>query len=82
MFQDVFINFTNIKPGDIFGALARRLTGQVWHLRSVLLAVLGLGGPQSATQRAGLERDSFGLHKMLVVATESGKVWNFKYSIA
>lgn len=62
------------QTGDIFGALARRLTGQVLHFRSVVLAVLGLGAPQSATQRAGLVRDSFGLHKMLVVATESGKV--------
>lgn len=61
--------------GDIFGALARRLTGQVLHFRNVILAVLGVGAPQSATQRAGLVRDSFGLHKMLVVATESGKLF-------
>lgn len=44
-------------------------------MRNLVLAVLGMGAPQSATQRAGLVRDSFGLHKMLVVATESGKVY-------
>lgn len=45
------------------------------HLRNTVLAVLGMGASPSATQRAGLVRDAFGLHKMLVVLTASGKLF-------
>lgn len=36
---------------------------------------MGLGPPLSATQKAGLVRDAFGLHKLIVVVTTSGKVF-------
>lgn len=36
---------------------------------------MGLGPAPSATQKAGLIRDAFGLHKMLVVLTKTGKVY-------
>lgn len=62
-------------PGDVIGALGRRLAGQVTHLRNTVLAVLGLGALPSATQQAGLVRDAFGLHKMLVILTASGKLF-------
>lgn len=65
--------FPNI--GDILGALARRLTGQIAHLRNTLLTIAGFGAQPSATQRAGLVRDAFGLHKMLVILTASGKLF-------
>jgi hypothetical protein len=44
------------------------------QLRALLLTILGLGEPPSAGQRAGLVRDEFGLHKMIVVASSAGKV--------
>lgn len=37
--------------------------------------VLGLGAPPSFSQKAGLVRDDFGLHKMMVILTESGKMF-------
>jgi len=39
-----------------------------------VLTILGLGEPPSAGQRAGLVRDEFGLHKMVVVVSSAGKV--------
>lgn len=60
--------------GDVFGALVRRISSQISHIRNVLLTVFGFGAPPSASQKAGLIRDAFGLHKMIVVVTESGKV--------
>lgn len=60
--------------GDVLGAMTRRFTSQYSQLKNLVLHVLGLGAPPSATQRAGLVRDDFGLHKMIVVVTASGKV--------
>lgn len=45
------------------------------HLKSLFIHVMGLGPKPSDTQKAGLVRDSFGLHKMLVILTKSGKVF-------
>lgn len=56
--------------------LWRRLVSQLLQLRSTLLTVLGLGAPLSASQQAGLVRDAFGLHKMIVAASSAGKVNN------
>lgn len=36
---------------------------------------MGLGPPPSATQKAGLVRDAFGLHKLIVILTTSGKMF-------
>lgn len=36
---------------------------------------MGLGPPPSATQKAGLVRDAFGLHKIILIVTTSGKVF-------
>lgn len=58
----------------MFGALIRRISSQISHIRNVLLTVFGFGAPPSASQKAGLIRDAFGLHKMIVIVTESGKV--------
>lgn len=63
------------KPGDIAGAFIRRITGQNVLAKNLLLHVLGFGATQTDTQRAGLVRDSFGLHKMLVVLTRAGKIF-------
>lgn len=54
--------------------LQRRLTSQISQLQSLLLTVFGITAPQSKNQAAGLVRDEFGLHKMIVVATRIGKV--------
>lgn len=44
-------------------------------IKNVVLHVLGLGPPPSFSQRAGLVRDDFGLHKMMVILTKSGKLF-------
>lgn len=59
----------------MFGALQRRITAQVLHVKNLFLHILGVGPAPSKAQRAGLVRDDFGLHKMLVVVTSSGKVF-------
>jgi hypothetical protein len=53
----------------------RRLHSQYGTVKNVVLHVLGLGPPPSFSQRAGLVRDDFGLHKMMVIMTESGKLF-------
>ncbi|XP_043657276.1 ER membrane protein complex subunit 1 isoform X2 [Drosophila teissieri] len=63
------------KAGDIASAFLRRITTQAVQIRSLFLHVIGLGPPPTDTQRAGLVRDSFGLHKMLVLLTRSGKIF-------
>uniref|UniRef100_A0A8D8KS46 ER membrane protein complex subunit 1 n=1 Tax=Culex pipiens TaxID=7175 RepID=A0A8D8KS46_CULPI len=65
----------NNKNGDVFGAMQRRISNQIAHVKNLVLHVLGLGPAPSKAQRAGLVRDDFGLHKMLVVVTASGKVF-------
>lgn len=44
-------------------------------VKNIVLHVLGLGPPPSFSQRAGLVRDDFGLHKMMVILTKSGKLF-------
>ncbi|XP_054745972.1 ER membrane protein complex subunit 1 isoform X1 [Anastrepha obliqua] len=60
---------------DITGALLRRIATQAMQMKSIFLHVIGLGQPPSDSQKAGLVRDSFGLHKMMVVLTRSGKIF-------
>ena len=68
------MTFLEIFLADILGSLTRRLHSQYGMIKNIILAVLGLGAPESASQKAGLVRDDFGLHKMIVIVTESGKV--------
>lgn len=56
-------------------AFSRRISTQAMQIKCIFLHVIGLGQPPTDTQRAGLVRDSFGLHKMLVVLTRSGKIF-------
>lgn len=44
-------------------------------IKNLLLHVIGLGAPPSESEKYGLVRDDFGLHKMIVIVTESGKVF-------
>lgn len=44
-------------------------------IKNIVLHVMGLGAPPSFSQRAGLVRDDFGLHKMMVIMTKSGKLF-------
>ncbi|XP_001359799.2 ER membrane protein complex subunit 1 isoform X1 [Drosophila pseudoobscura] len=60
---------------DIASAFLRRISTQAVQIRSLFLHVIGLGPPPTDTQRAGLVRDSFGLHKILVLLTRSGKIF-------
>jgi ER membrane protein complex subunit 1 len=53
----------------------RRLHSQYGLVKNIVLHLLGLGPPPSFSQRAGLVRDDFGLHKMMVIMTESGKLF-------
>ncbi|KAK7866597.1 hypothetical protein R5R35_010431 [Gryllus longicercus] len=57
------------------GMFTHRLLSQTLQLRLLILSILGLGDPPSAGQRAGLVRDEFGLHKMIVIATGVGKLF-------
>ncbi|XP_030246797.1 ER membrane protein complex subunit 1 isoform X2 [Drosophila navojoa] len=66
---------SNSLKRDIATAFMRRITTQALQIKSLFLHVIGLGPPPTATQRAGLVRDSFGLHKMLVLLTRSGKIF-------
>ncbi|XP_052901465.1 ER membrane protein complex subunit 1 [Anopheles moucheti] len=65
----------NNKNGDVFGAFQRRITAQLSHVKNLILHILGVGPAPSKAQRAGLVRDDFGLHKMLIVVTSSGKIF-------
>lgn len=63
------------KETGFLGMFVHRLASQILQLRSLVLTILGLGEPPSAGQRAGLVRDEFGLHKMIVVASSAGKIF-------
>uniref|UniRef100_A0A1A9Z6J0 ER membrane protein complex subunit 1 n=1 Tax=Glossina pallidipes TaxID=7398 RepID=A0A1A9Z6J0_GLOPL len=73
--EGVLENEMKGKAADIMSAFLHRITSQIMHVKSLLLHVIGLGPKPSDTQRAGLVRDAFGLHKMLVVLTKSGKIF-------
>ncbi|KAL9895126.1 ER membrane protein complex subunit 1 isoform 1-T1 [Glossina fuscipes fuscipes] len=73
--EGVLENEMKGKAADIMSAFLHRITSQIMHVKSLLLHVIGLGPKPSDTQRAGLVRDAFGLHKMLVVLTRSGKIF-------
>ncbi|KAL7051439.1 hypothetical protein ACKWTF_004466 [Chironomus riparius] len=60
---------------DILSSLYRRLHSQYGMIKNIVLHLLGLGPPPSFSQRAGLVRDDFGLHKMMVIMTKSGKLF-------
>lgn len=60
---------------DILSSMYRRLHSQYGVIKNIILHVLGLGPPPSFSQRAGLVRDDFGLHKMMVIMTQSGKLF-------
>lgn len=53
----------------------RRLHSQYGMAKNIVLHVLGLGPPPSFSEKAGLVRDDFGLHKMMVILTNSGKLF-------
>lgn len=72
----MFISKCFTFTGDVIGALVRRIISQIMQVRNLVLTVMGLGQPPSASQKAGLVRDAFGLHKMMVIVTASGKVCN------
>uniref|UniRef100_U5ER11 ER membrane protein complex subunit 1 n=1 Tax=Corethrella appendiculata TaxID=1370023 RepID=U5ER11_9DIPT len=65
----------NNKNGDIYSALTRRLSSQIGQLKNLVLHVFGLGTPPSKAQKAGLVRDDFGLHKMIIIVTKTGKIF-------
>ncbi|XP_055680073.1 ER membrane protein complex subunit 1 isoform X2 [Lutzomyia longipalpis] len=65
----------NSKDGDFFGAIARRLTSQVYQIKSIFLTVMGLGSLSTSSNVDILVRDSFGLHKVIVILTASGKLF-------
>jgi ER membrane protein complex subunit 1 len=64
-----------LSSADVMSSLYRRLHSQYGMIKNILLHVFGLGQPPSYSQRAGLVRDDFGLHKMMVIMTKSGKLF-------
>lgn len=78
LFFDVINELTfhfRFRSADIWSSLYRRLHSQYGMVKNIVLHVLGLGAPPSFSERAGLVRDDFGLHKMMVILTESGKLF-------
>lgn len=55
--------------GDVLSMLYQRLASQAKQLSSLFF------GGQLLSQRSGLVRDEFGLHKLIVVATSVGKLF-------
>ncbi|XP_058792034.1 ER membrane protein complex subunit 1 isoform X2 [Phymastichus coffea] len=62
---------------DIFGMLIRRLSSQANQIKVFMQGALGFE-PQQSNQRADLVRDKFGLHKMIVAVTSSGKLYGIE----
>lgn len=60
---------------DVWSSLTRRLHSQYTMVKNIVLHVVGLGPPPSFSERAGLVRDDFGLHKMMVIMTKTGKIY-------
>lgn len=73
----VKLSFNNrlFSTADIVSSLYRRLHSQYGMIKNIILHVMGLGAPPSFSERAGLVRDDFGLHKMMVIMTKSGKLF-------
>ncbi|KAJ8672798.1 hypothetical protein QAD02_004058 [Eretmocerus hayati] len=67
----------DLKERDVLGMLVRRLTSQANQMRSFVQTLLGLE-PQQSSQRADLVRDKFGLHKMIVAVTSTGKLFGIE----
>ncbi|XP_063704257.1 ER membrane protein complex subunit 1 [Culicoides brevitarsis] len=63
------------KNRDFYGAFVRRIAGQITHAKNIFLHVVGGGPAPSASQKAGLVRDDFGLHKIIIIVTKTGKVY-------
>ncbi|KAF6210275.1 hypothetical protein GE061_013379 [Apolygus lucorum] len=64
------------KGGGVIGMLSRRLSSQVLHLHSLLSAILGLIDPSiGAGEGRQLVKDSFGLHKLILLSTKSSKIF-------
>nr|CAD7196530.1 unnamed protein product [Timema douglasi] len=57
----------------ILGMFVHRISSQIIQLRSSLMTLLG--DRMSEGQSSGLVRDEFGLHKIIVAATASGKLF-------
>lgn len=51
----------------------RRVSSQLKQARTFFQSILSLT-PQQSNQRTDLVRDKFGLHKMIVLVTSTGKV--------
>jgi hypothetical protein len=74
-FNHVLTTIYFLQTADVVSSLYRRLHSQYGQIKNILLHVFGLGQPPSFSQRAGLVRDDFGLHKMMVIMTKSGKLF-------
>nr|CAD7428540.1 unnamed protein product [Timema monikensis] len=61
------------KETGILGMFVHRISSQIIQLRSSLMTLLG--DRMSEGQSSGLVRDEFGLHKIIVAATASGKLF-------
>lgn len=60
--------------GDVLSMMFRRVSSQLKQARTFFQSILSFT-PQQSNQRTDLVRDKFGLHKMIVLVTSTGKVW-------
>ncbi|XP_060821021.1 ER membrane protein complex subunit 1 isoform X1 [Bombus pascuorum] len=62
---------------DVLSMMFRRVSSQLKQARTFFQSILSLT-PQQSNQRTDLVRDKFGLHKMIVLVTSTGKLYGIE----
>ncbi|XP_012176707.1 ER membrane protein complex subunit 1 isoform X2 [Bombus terrestris] len=65
------------KERDVLSMMFRRVSSQLKQARTFFQSILSLT-PQQSNQRTDLVRDKFGLHKMIVLVTSTGKLYGIE----
>ncbi|XP_071439248.1 ER membrane protein complex subunit 1 isoform X2 [Hetaerina americana] len=68
-------HFYKAKSTGFMGMLWRRLSSQALQVRALVMKVLGVEDPVTGGPRTGPVRDGFGLHRMIVAASATGKLF-------
>ncbi|XP_076287606.1 ER membrane protein complex subunit 1 isoform X3 [Lasioglossum baleicum] len=65
------------KERDVLSMMIRRVGSQFKQAKAFVQSILSIT-PQPSNQRSDLVRDKFGLHKMIVVVTSTGKLYGIE----